>query len=62
MKYSTDAASRDVDLQSDVAEFLQRFIGNKKRRLLAIRNGTSHLHNNIEERLADGAAQENGVR
>ena len=47
---------------SDVAEFLQRFIGSKKGLLLAIRNGTPHLHNNIEERLADGAAQENGIR
>jgi hypothetical protein len=51
MKYlKTDAASRDVDLHSDVAEFLRRFIGSKKGLLLATQNGTPHLHNNIEER------------
>jgi integrase len=46
----TDAAYRDVDLHPDVAEFLQRFIGNRKGLLFATRNGTPHLHNNIEDR------------
>ena len=46
----TDAAYRDIDLHPDVAEFLQRFIGNRKGLLFATRNGTPHLHNNIEDR------------
>jgi integrase len=46
----TDAAYRDIDLHPDVAEFLQRFIGEKKGLLFRTRNGTPHLHNNIEQR------------
>lgn len=46
----SDAAWRDIDLHPDVAEFLQRFIGEKKGLLFVTRNGTPHLHNNIEER------------
>jgi integrase len=46
----TNAAYRDIDLHPDVAEFLQRFIGERKGLLFVTRNGTPHLHNNIEER------------
>lgn len=46
----TNAAYRDVDLHPDVAEFLQRFIGERKGLLFFTRNGTPRLHNNIEER------------
>ena len=46
----TNAAYRDVDLHPDVAEFLQRYIGDKPGLLFATRNGTPHLHNNIEDR------------
>lgn len=46
----SDAAWRDIDLHPDVAEFLRRFIGDKKGLLFATRNLTPHLHNNIEER------------
>ena len=46
----TNAAYRDVDLHPDVAEFLQRYIGDKRGLLFATRNGTPHLHNNIEDR------------
>jgi integrase len=46
----TAASYRDIDLHPDVAEFLRRFTGEKKGLLFATRNGTPHLHNNIEER------------
>jgi integrase len=46
----TAASYRDIDLHPDVAEFLRRFIGEKKGLLFATRNGTPHLHNNIEAR------------
>jgi integrase len=46
----TNAAYRDVDLHPDVAEFLQRYIGDKPGLLFVTRNGTPHLHNNIEDR------------
>jgi integrase len=46
----TAAAYRDIDLHPDVAEFQRRFIGEKKGLLFATRNGTPHLHNNIEDR------------
>jgi integrase len=46
----TDAAFRDIDLHPDVAEFLQHFIGDREGLLFDTRNGTPHLHNNIEDR------------
>ena len=46
----TNAAYRDIDLHPDVAEFLQRFISGKKGLVFTTRNGTPHLHNNIEDR------------
>ena len=46
----TEAAYRDIDLHPDVAEYLQRFIGDREGLLFATRNGTPHLHNNIEDR------------
>lgn len=46
----TDAAFRDIDLHSDVAECLQSFMDGKKGLLFATREGTPYLHHNIEER------------
>jgi integrase len=46
----TNAAYCDIDLHPDVAEFLQRFIGERKGLLFVTRNRTPHLHNNIGER------------
>ena len=46
----TDAAYRDVDLHPDVAEYLRAFISGKDGLLFKTRNGTPHLHNNIEDR------------
>jgi integrase len=45
----TDAAYRDVDLHPDIAEYLQAFIDGKNGLLFTTREGTPHLHNNIEE-------------
>jgi len=46
----TDAAYRDVDLHPDIAEYLQVFINGKNGLLFTTREGTPHLHNNIEDR------------
>jgi integrase len=45
----TDAACREIDLHSDVADFLRRLIDGREGLLFVTRNGTPHLHNNIEE-------------
>src|SRR5262249_20664123 len=50
VKYlKTDAAYRDIDLHPDVAEYLRAFISAKDGLLFQTRNGTPHLHNNVEE-------------
>ena len=46
----TDAAYRDIDLHPEVAEYLRVFICGKDGLLFKTRNGTPHLHHNIEER------------
>jgi integrase len=46
----TDAAYRDIDLHSEIAEYLRVFTCGKDGLLCKARNGTPHLHNNIEER------------
>jgi integrase len=46
----TDAAYRDIDLHPEVAEYLRVFIRGEDGLLFKTRNGTPHLHNNIEER------------
>ena len=46
----TDAAYRDIDLRPEVAEYLRVFICGRDGLLFKTRNGTPHLHNNIEER------------
>jgi len=51
VKYlKTDAAFRDIDLHQDVAEYLRAFVSGKNGLLFKTRNGTPHLHNNIEDR------------
>ncbi len=57
----TDAAYRDIDLHPDVAEFLRRYIGEKRELLFATRNGTPHLHNNIEDRWLTARLKEMGL-
>jgi integrase len=51
VKYlKTAAAKRQVDLHPDVAEFLQRYIGEKKGLLFQTAQNTPHLYSNLEER------------
>jgi len=46
----TDAAYREVDLSTSVAEYLRAFIDGKDGLLFETRNGTPYLHNNLESR------------
>jgi integrase len=46
----TDAASRQIDLCPNVAEFLRTFIDGKNGLLFQTRNGTPYLHNNLGSR------------
>jgi len=46
----TDAAYREVDLSTSVAEYLRSFINGKDGLLFKTRNGTPYLHNNLEDR------------
>jgi integrase len=57
----TEAAFRDIDLHPDIAEFLQGFIDGKDGLLFATRNGTPHLHNNIEDRWLTERLKEMGL-
>ena len=57
----TDAAYRDIDLHPDIAEFLQRFIGDGKGLLFMTRKGTPSLHNGIEERWLSERLRKKGL-
>ena len=46
----TDAGSRQIDLSTAVAAYLQGFIDGKDGLLFQTRNGTPYLHNNLEQR------------
>jgi len=46
----TDAASRDVDVSRQVAEYLRNYIGHCTGLLFKTRNNTPYLHNSIEAR------------
>jgi hypothetical protein len=45
----TDAGTREVDLSTEVAEYLRGFISGKSGLLFETRNGTPYLHNNLEQ-------------
>ncbi len=57
----TDAGDRQVDLHTEVAEYLQPYIAGKGGLLFATRNGTPNLHNNIEKRWLTPKLLELGV-
>lgn len=57
----TDAAHRDIDLHPDIAEFLQRFLGDRKGLLFVTRRGTPRLHNGIEKRWLSKRLREKGL-
>jgi integrase len=46
----TDAGAREVDLSTEVAEYLRASISRKTGLLFETRNGTPYLHNNLEQR------------
>ena len=46
----TDAGTREVDLSTDVARFLQSFINGKDGLLFRSRKGTPHMHHGLDER------------
>ena len=46
----TDPGTRDVDVSTEVAEYLRGFISSKGGLLFETRNGTPYLHNNLEQR------------
>jgi integrase len=46
----TDAAYREVDLNTEVAEYLRAFIDGREGLLFKTRNGTPYLHNSLESR------------
>jgi len=46
----TDAGTREVDVPTEVAEYLRACISGKSGLLFETRNGTPYLHNNLEQR------------
>jgi integrase len=46
----TDAATREVDLHPDVAEYLQRYAAGKSGLLFSTESGTPHLYGNLANR------------
>ena len=46
----TDSGFREVDLCTEVAEYLRTYINGKDGLLFKTRNGTPYLHNNLEQR------------
>src|SRR6202790_4681755 len=57
----TDAGTRDVDLPTEVAEYLRAFISGKSGLLFQTRNGTPSLHNNLEQRWLTPRLQAMGI-
>jgi len=46
----TDACTREIEVSTEVAEFLRGFITGKSGLLFETRNSTPYLHNNLEQR------------
>ena len=46
----TDAGTREIEVSTEVAEFLRGFITGKSGLLFETRNSTPYLHNNLEQR------------
>jgi integrase len=57
----TDAGTREVDLPTEVAEYLRAFISGKSGLLFQTRNGTPYLHNNLEQRWLTPRLQAMGI-
>jgi len=48
-KLKTDASYRQIDLQSDVAEYLRKFVAGRCGLILQTKNGTPYLYGNLAE-------------
>jgi integrase len=57
----TDAGTREVDVSTKVAEYLRGFTSSKSGLLFETRNGTPHLHNNLEQRWLTPRLQAMGI-
>jgi integrase len=57
----TDAGTREVDLSTEVAEYLRGFTNGKIGLLCDTRNGTPYLHNNLEKRWLTPRLQAMGI-
>jgi integrase len=62
VKYlKTDAASRDVDLSVEAAEYLRKYMDGSAGLLFKTRNNTPYLHNALEERWLTPRLQSMGL-
>ncbi len=57
----TDAGTREVDLSTEVAEYLRAFVSGTNGLLFETRNGTPYLHNNLEQRWLTPRLQAMGI-
>ena len=57
----TDAGTREVDLSTEVAEYLRAFVSGTDGLLFETRNGTPYLHNNLEQRWLTPRLQAMGI-
>jgi integrase len=57
----TDAGTREVDVSTEVAEYLRGFISSKSGLLFETRNSTPYLHNNLEQRWLTPRLQAMGI-
>jgi integrase len=57
----TDASTREVDVSTEVAEYLRGFISSKSGLLFETRNSTPYLHNNLEQRWLTPRLQAMGI-
>jgi integrase len=57
----TDAGTREVDLSTEVAEYLRAFVSGTNGLLFETRNGTPYLHNNLEQRWLTPRVQAMGI-
>jgi integrase len=57
----TDAGTREIEVSTEVAEYLRGFISSKSGLLFETRNGTPYLHNNLEQRWLTPRLQAMGI-
>ena len=57
----TDAGTREIEVSTEVAEFLRGFITGKSGLLFETRNSTPYLHNNLEQRWLTPRLQAMGI-